>query len=316
MWSGYISGFWMRQINCVLLLLALTVVLTGGCRSALQRARESKALLLGRQFTRKGVVAMESGQWTEAEKLLAKAVEESPDDPESRRHYAEALWKRGEKDEAIRQLDLAIQNGGGYEHHARLAQMYLDTEQIAKAIRHADRAIDLQPEEAAGWAVRARILDHQKSDSQALIAYQRARGLAPEDRELLWDMARLYERLNRSRDSLVVLQDLSNTYTPGEEPQEVIYCMGRVCAVLGRSDEAIDYYVEALRRGPATPDILYHMADAQFRLGNIAKSQDILRQALALDPEHELSRSMLSRLDSSRSVPPQIATRPDMPANR
>jgi len=310
----------MRQKKFIFLILVISVVVTGGCRSALERARQSKALLMGQQFARKGVVAMESGQWTEAERLLAKAVEESPDDPESRRHYAEALWKRGEKEAAIRHLEQAVGSGGGYEHHARLAQMYLDTQQIDKATHHADRAIDLQPEKPEGWAVRARILDRQKLDHDALIAYQRARGLAPSDRALLWDMARLYERLNRARDSLAVMQDLSNTYTPGEESQEVLYCMGRICASLGRSDEATDYYVDALRRGPATPDILYHMADAQYRLGNLAKSQDILHQALALDPEHQPSRRMLAESNpgsySPQTPPSQVATRPGEPQNR
>lgn len=299
---------------CVMLVIAALFAV--GCRSALQRESLSKSFLLGRQFTRKGVVAMESGQWTEAEKLLAQAVKESPDDAEARRQYAEALWRRGEKDEAIRQLDQAIECGGDYEKHARLAQMYLETGQIDKATQHADRAIDLQPEQSVGWAVRARILDHQKADRESLVAYQRARLLAPNDRELLWDMARLYGRLDRAHDSLAILQSLSNTYTPGEEPQEVVYHLGLVCESLGRTDEAADYYTEALRRGPAKLEMLYHLADAQRRLGNTIEARRALYQALALSPDHEPSRAMLERLNTFLAPEAQIATRPDLPRER
>lgn len=296
-------------------MLMLVVVMAAGCRSALQRG-DSKSLLLGRELTRKGVIAMESGQWIEAEKLLAKAVKKAPEDAEARRHYAEALWKRGEKEEAIRQLDHGIQCGGDHEQHARLAQMYLETNQINKATRHADRSIDLQPEQSVGWAVRARVLDARKSDQEALVAYQRARALAPSDRELLWDMAQLYGRLSRARDSLTMLQDLANTYTPGEEPQKVIYHLGLVCASLGRSSDAIDYYVVSLCRGQATSDMLYQLADAQYRLGNTVESQKALHQALILNPQHELSRTMLAKLGSSPELPTQVAIRPDTPTDR
>ena len=296
-------------------ILLVVVTMTVGCRSALWR-KESKSILFGRECTRKGVIAMESGQWSEAEELLAKAVKSSPEDAEARRQYAETLWRRGEREAAISQLAKGIECGGDFEQHARLAQMYLETNQIDKAAQHADRAIDLEPEHAPGWAVRARILDARKLDREALVAYQRARALAPSDRKLLWDMAQLYGRLSRARDSLTALQDLANTYTPGEEPQEVIYHLGLVCASLGRCSDAADYYVESLRRGPPTPDILYHLADAQYRLGNMGESQKILHEALIMSPQHELSRAMLARLGSSDQVPTQIATRPDAPVDR
>lgn len=305
----------MSRIVRLSMLLMLVVVMTVGYRSAWRRDN-SKALAAGREFTRKGVIAMESGQWTEAEDLLAQAVKKAPEDPEARRHYAEALWKRGAKEEAILQLDRGIECGGDYEQHARLAQMCLETNQIGKATRHADRAIDLEPEQSVGWAVRARILDTQKSDHEALVAYQRARALAPNDRELLWDMARLYGRLDRARDSLTILQDLANTYTPGEEPQKVVYHLGLVCASLGRLPEAADHYIEALRRGPATPDILYSLADAQYSLGNTVESQKILHQALILNPQHEPSRAMLARLGSPPVSSTQIAGRPNTPTDR
>ena len=53
-----------------------------------------KQVAASRQLSQRGISELDRGDWNHGESSLAKSIELCPDDPEARRHYAEALWHR------------------------------------------------------------------------------------------------------------------------------------------------------------------------------------------------------------------------------
>src|SRR5690606_22678425 len=118
--------FHARRASVLLALLATVA----GCRS-LDRGPVSQAVVQCRQLTQQGANAMERGDWRRAESLLEQAVAASPEDQEARRYYAETLWQRGAKVEALEQLEAARKIGScDPALTVRTGEMYLEMGQV------------------------------------------------------------------------------------------------------------------------------------------------------------------------------------------
>ena len=290
------------QIRFVLHIGSLILtVLASGCRLGGNEGPVSESLVTCRQLSQQGVVAIERGQWDEAETLLAQAVKTCPVESDARRHYAETLWRRGARSEAIDQLEEAVElvdNDGSL--HVRIAEMYLALGQTQLARSHAEQALDLDPKLSAGWSIRGRINRAGGDARQALADYHRALGYAPNDRALLMEIAELYRELNQPQRALSVLQSLADTYSPGEEPQRVLYFEGLAYAAMGRHDDAANSFSLAAGRGTPSPEILCALAEAEWSMGRSDAAAVAARKALTLDPQHQPSRRLLGRVELAR----------------
>lgn len=278
--------------------LLLATALASGCRLPGSEGPISRSLATSRQFSQRGVTAIETGQWVEAEELLAKAVKCCPENLEARRHYAEALWHRGRRAEAVAQLEAAaMSTHADIASHTRLAEMWLAMGELERAGREAETTLDLDPRSATAWATRARVMRAAGQVDAAMADYHRALGLAPNDRVLLLETAEVYRELNQPHKALSMLQALLDTYSPGEEPQQIAQLQGLAYRALGRHKDAGESFALALRQGPPTAELLYQLAEAQSQAGRREEASAAAVQALALDPGHQPSRELLGRLE-------------------
>ncbi len=117
----------------------------------------------------------------EADEIL----ETSPDDPDALRIAAEAALRMG--DAAVARLAL--------EHFqrfhvpeaadlARLARACFELAAFDDAMRHVERALDLDPGLADAWAIRARLLERAGQRGAAAVAWHQAHVLAPVEHPL------------------------------------------------------------------------------------------------------------------------------------
>jgi len=262
-----------------------------------------------RKLCQEGIASIERGQWERAETLLAEAVTACPVDSEARRHYAEALWNRGHRQKAIQQLEEAAKLAEEDPNvHVLLARRRLAIGEVELAQESAQHALDLDPNRPAAWAIRGHVQRAMGRPQEALADFHRALGLAPEDRTVQLEIARLHRQLNQPAKALAVLQNLANTWSPGEEPQEVLHLQGLAYAALGRYDEASSSFSAALARGQPTAEIFYQLADADLRAGRPVQAAGAAREALALDPHHGPSRQLLGHLG--------VAVQPDSSPRR
>ena len=294
-----------RHVLTALITLVLALTLSG-CRLPLMEGPISRSLASCRRHSQRGVAAMERQQWAEAEKSLEQAVEACSADPEARRHYAEALWRRDKPTEAVAQLEQASRlTPDDAVVYVRLAEMRLAMDQVDQARRAAEQAIDLEPKRSSAWAVRGQILHSIGRRRQALADYHRALGLAPDDRTLLLRVAELYRELNQPERALAALHRLADVWAPDEEPQQIDYLKGLAYSALGRPQEAAESYAAAAARAAPTLEILHQLARAEMLAGRPNRAAEAARDALNLDPRHEPSRRLLDQLRLA-ALPSQV----------
>jgi tetratricopeptide (TPR) repeat protein len=274
------------------------VLLLGGCRLPGWEGPVSRSLADCRRLSQQGMAALDRGEQEKAETLLAQAVNACPVDAEARRRYAEALWRRGAQKEAIAQLEAAGRvTPDDAALWTRMAEMQLAADQVASAGQTAERALDLDSKLPGAWAVRAGVRRAAGNPQEALADYLRALGYTPSDRAMLREVAELYRQLNQPERALHTLQNLAETYSPGEEPADCLYLTGLAYVALGRYDDGVESFTAALTRGTPTAEMYCQLGQAELLAGHPTEAACAARQALALDSAHQASRDLLDRIE-------------------
>ena len=234
---------------------------------------------------------MERGEWSKAASLLSKAMDSCPIDPDARQYYAEALWRRGAKTEALREMLSAVNNSPDNPLLIlRYGQMQLDAANADGAWRCAHRALQIDGRLAEAWRLRARVYCMLRQPEPALANYQRALSLAPSDTETLKELAEVYQQLGQPERALVTVQSLLDQYSPGEEPQQAIELQGNCLAALQRHSEAADALSLACDRGIPSAELLGKLGHAQLASAQLEAAQSTAVLAERLHPNHPTIR--------------------------
>jgi tetratricopeptide (TPR) repeat protein len=278
--------------------VVLLALLSAGCRLPGREGPVPQSVADCRRLSQHGEAALERGDVSKAEDFLSQAVAACPVDVEARRRYAEALWQRGAKKEAIAQLEEASRlMGDDASLWARLAEMHLANNQPTLASQDAQQAIKLDPKLPAAWAIQGGVMWAAGKPQEALADYLRALSYAPNDRAMLWQVAELHRQLNQPERAAQTLQTLADTYSPGEEPAQVLYFIGLAYLAQGRYDDGVESLSAAVSRGQPTAEMFCRLGEAEFLAGRPANAADAARRALALQPQHQPSQELLQRIE-------------------
>lgn len=299
-----------RRAPCCVTLTLLLASTSAGCRTLSSRGPVPASVASCRQLTQQGTSAIDRGDWKRAEGLLARAVQSSGNDADARRYYAEALWRRGARTEALVQMQQARRLAGEDPNLAvRTGELHLELSDTQSASQMVNEALRMDPKLANAWALRGRVSAAGGQHRAALADYQRALGYAPGDRDVGILIAEAYRQLNEPERALVSLQTLAESYSPGDEPQRLLLLQGLALSALQRYDEASRVLSAAAYRDRPTSEILYYLADAEWRGGRVASAQKTLDQCLALDPEHAPSRTLRAQIGTVAAATAQAIAR-------
>jgi tetratricopeptide (TPR) repeat protein len=248
-------------------------------------------------------VALQSGQWDQAESLMRQALAASPDDAKVRAQLAEALWNRGAANEAMSHMAAAVRlepkNG---EYLVRAGEMALASGAKDAALENAERAIRLEPQLASAWALRGRTFRLMNQPERALADLQHALVFSPDRGDLLLEVAVMYRERGQSARCLTTLHHLHDTYPPGEEPQFALQLEGLTLMDLKRPHQAAEVLTAAASRGPMNADLLFQLAQAQSAAGEFEAATNAAQRALAVDGTHQPSRKLLAQLAAQTSA--------------
>jgi len=248
--------------------LVLTVVALGsGCRLVNRHsAVPQQQLAEARRLSNEGLSAADQQDLAGAETLLSQAVKRCPTDIDARRHYASVLWQRGERMEAVEQINEALRlapedvplclAGGRMTMELGLLD---DADRLAMAALHA------APQSADAWHLRGQVSLARGQDEKALAEFHHGLAIAPDDRGLLLDTAEVYRRLGRPRRALSTLAALGESYGPQQTPGLVLALEGMALEALGRTEDARDSYQAAIARGGAPADTAERLANLDVR---------------------------------------------------
>jgi len=301
--SGRSSARGVRPVFLPLCCLAALLVLPlAACRTLTGQGPVPRSVATCRQLSQQGRTALDRGEWERAESLFRQATDACPLDTEARRNYAETLWHRGAGQDAVRQLVEAWK----YDAHdpllaVRAGEMYLAMGQVALARQAAGQALELDYKLASAWMLRGKTFQAGDKPRDALADFHRALGYAPGSPPVLLELAETYRKLNQPERALAALENLIDTYPPGEETQHALDLQGLALARLGRYAEAAESYNLAAQRGRPTAELLCRLAEAEWRCGRQQQARLAAENALALDPEHQPSQGVLARIDFAES---------------
>src|SRR5262245_12501017 len=140
------------------LLIAAAVFLPTGCRVLRRQQVSDESIAAARQLSLQGLDAQQRGQWERAETLFAAAILKCPSDERARSGYAESLWQRGAREQALEHMEEAARLSAHDAHRlVRLGQMYGAMGNLARAGHWAELAIGVNPELASAWALRGHV---------------------------------------------------------------------------------------------------------------------------------------------------------------
>src|SRR5262245_19137922 len=209
-----------------------------GCRSFRSHKVSDESIAAARQLSLQGIDAQQRGHWDRAEMLFAAAILKCPGDERARFGYAESLWQRGAREQAVVHMEEAVRlSGNDPERLVRLGQMYRQSGDLPLAGREADRAIANNPTLASAWALRGQVWQGQGNRAEALTSYHRALSYQQPLPEVQLAVAEIYEQENRPQRALATLQALAATYPAGQVPPEVSHREGLALHALGRHQD-------------------------------------------------------------------------------
>lgn len=291
-----------RGLLCVALSSLLAV--SSGCCLWRNQNPIKESIVESRQYVQQGVNALERKDLDEAERLLGQAVRACPDDAEAHCRYAELLWQRQRPEDSLRQIETATKiDPNDAEILIRAGELYLRAGRMPQAQSYAERAIDLEPKSAEAWLLRGRILQQSGQTRQALADVQRSLHYEPRSRDALQLSAELYRKLGEPHRALVSMQTLSDTYSPGEEPQQLFVEEGLTYAALGRHADAAYALRQAQRLGPPTAELLLLTCEAESAAGDPIAAFRAAQQAVAQAPEDPRCREVLQRMAAAVPAP-------------
>jgi tetratricopeptide (TPR) repeat protein len=257
----------------ILFSVAMLVASCGaGCSLVPKREPVTPELAAARRLCNEGLAAADRSDLVRAEGLLEQAVKRCPQDVEARRHYADVLWKRGLRTEAVTQMDKALGIAGDDPTLCVDAGgMYLELGLFDEADRLAAEAVRLDPRSPVAWHLRGRVAMARGQAEPALADFHRALAITPNSRPILLDAAEAYRRLNRPQRALATLAILGETYGPDELPTNVLVLEGLAQEALGRTADAAESYRRAIALGDPPAEAVSRLAELEQPEGKLLR---------------------------------------------
>lgn len=114
----------------------------------------------------------------------------------------------------------------------------------------------------------------------ALDVFDEAEQLNSEDREIWHNKGMCYLYLKQYDKSIECFETANSI----QRHENTFTQMGRVYRLLGKEDEALAVYMDALESTPEAPDVLTAIGLLHLKLGNNAKAFEFLGNSLTYDP--------------------------------
>ncbi len=210
----------------------------------------------GEAFERLGVLAMRNGEFREAYRYLCKAAMLAPERAKTRVLLARAADEAATPEEALEAWAAAAQSEPGAEAHYRMGVLSNELGREKEAIDHFERS----------WAADASKIKPVRA------------------------LARLHE-LRADYDKA---SEVWHRISFGENRNESLGHLGRLCSLTGDQEKALSYFEDALAGGDDA-QILRKVAAIHEQRGALQKAEDAWRRAIRAKDE-AISRDRLGVL--------------------
>ena len=280
-----------------LCLLIMTWAALSGCRVLRCQKVSDESINEARQLSLQARDAQQKGHWNQAENFYAAAVARCPTDERARCGYAEAMWQRGARVDAVAHMEEGVRlSGDDPERVVQLGKMYLERGELRRAAVQAEKAIAANRQLASAWALRGDVQRAEGSRTEALASYHRALCYQPQFPEVQLALADVHSQQGKPQRALATIQALADHYPAGQIPSDVSYRQGLVLRSLGRYHESAECLAIAARQSNPSVELLYDLARSQDLAGDKAAANRTVAAALQLRPNHAASLGLQKEL--------------------
>ncbi len=275
----------------------------------------------------------QQGRYQEALRVFTEALDASPENPQYMATMARLYLKDGDTKSAnayIEQLRSSDPANAGY-----IAQSYAEINRYPEAIHELEVSLAQNPELVNERLMLAILLEGQKQCPQALEQLK----LIPLNEGRYYINAQIHigsclKQLNRLDDAMAVLRaalDLtpqpdemvrihrliseiyirrqqfqqaldtleSAIHTQPDQP-DLLEAKANVLIEMGRGEEGITLYKQALAKHPKNVELLYALGALYERIGKIPDSLSVMRQIIDVDPNNAAALNFIGYLLADR----------------
>lgn len=279
-----------RLVNgAFLMALVLTTALLPGCsamRRQLAQRREACDTLCQRARAAKS-----EGCPDQADLLLNEAVRQRPDDLETRRQLAEAMWDCGRQHEAVSEYrELAQAHPHDARLHRRLAVMLWTVGQKDSAAQSAEQALRLDPNSTEALLVKARAQAVRRDYDEAVGTYIRLSRVAPDRIDAKMELAEIHVVRGNSQQACALLREVlaQPNLTPPQR-SDVEWKLGLAYASSDRWADASAHMDNAIGRRDASNADWQLLMTAKMMAGQDPSSVQAKAIQAASQPESDTS---------------------------
>jgi len=222
------------------------------------------------------------GHWKDSEALFRQALEVTENNCLAHNNLGAALAKKGQIDEAIRQLQEALRLQPHFAPACNnLANALLLKGQIDEAIGQYQEAIRLNPDHAeAHYNLGTALLLKGQTD-EAIRQFQEAIRLKPDHAEAHYNLGNVLGSKGQTDEAIRQFQEAIRL-----KPDHPLahYNLGNAFLLKGQMDEAIRQYLEALRLNPNHAEAHYNLGTALGSKGQTDEAITQYQEAIRLNP--------------------------------
>lgn len=226
-----------------------------------------------------------------------QSIEGDPEFAQARAGLCTAHWWQYEITRNSEDFERAVsvcKRASAYESHVEthvaLGRLYEGTGQLGKAHAALERALEIEPENAAAFAARGLVRVAEGDLEAAEQDILRAIELDPEYWRHYSDLGYVYTSMGR-RDKAADQFSRATSLAPGSPIPH--YQLGVIMALEGRNLKAADAFRKSIARGP-TARAYSNAATNYFYSGALEEAEQMYREATALNPSDHRWRGNLA----------------------
>jgi protein O-mannosyl-transferase len=242
------------------------------------------------------------GYWKDGETLFRRALELTENNALAHNNLGDALGKKGQTDEAIREYQEAIHLKPDLaEAHNNLGVALGRKGQIDEAIRQLQEAIRLRPDDALAHNNLGAAFYQRGRTGEAILHFREAVRLKP-------DYADTHNGLGIALDKTGQIDEAIRQFQEAirldPDHTDAHYNLGVAFHQQGRTTEAIREFQEAVRLKPDRAEAHNNLGTALGMSGQTDEAIHQFQEALRLKPDYADARRNLNLLLGTRGQPP------------
>jgi predicted O-linked N-acetylglucosamine transferase (SPINDLY family) len=238
-------------------------------------------MLLGKLLN-EAISLHRTGRLADAESVCRQILKTDPSDFNARHLLGITHYQRGNYEEAIHEIDLALKaNPKEASAHSNRGNALQALKRLDEALTSYDRAIALKPDYFDAFYNRGIALQGLKRLEEALASYDRAIALKPDYADAFNNLGNVLQELKRLDEALASF-DRAIALKPNYA--EVFSNRGTTLQGLKRLNEALASYDRAIALKPDYAEAFNNKAGVLQELGKLDEAIVCCEQALHLNP--------------------------------